>query len=487
MKTKVAKNYIYNVIYQMLTLIIPLITAPYLSRVLGAKGIGIYSYNYSIAYYFGLFIMLGVNNYGNRMIAKCLVDKEKINKTFSEVYFLQFILGIVFLIIYLLYSFFLCQEKIVVLCYIPFVISYALDVNWFYFGQEKFKIILLRNVVVKLLTTIMIFCLVKKTSDVMIYILIMSFGALLSQVLIWVLIFKDFKLKKVNLNNLCFHFKNNVILFIPVIAVSVYRIMDKIMLGSLSNMIQVGYYESAEKIISILLSFITALGTVMLPRMSVLFEKNDKKQINKMINNSFIFISIITSIISFGIASISSDFVYLFYGSNYMPCALVLQLLCITVPFISYANIVRMQILIPQCKDKAYVISCFVGAVTNLIFNLFFIPKFQSVGAAIGTIVSEIVVMVIQTFNARNDIHIKEDIKVIVTIWLSGLTMFGFLNILGQLNDIVFINLLLRIGIGAISYFVVLLFLSRVLNIDYFKNIISNLFNNKLRRREKNG
>ena len=146
-----------------------------------------------------------------------------------------------------------------------------------------------------------------------------------------------------------------------------------------------------------------------------------------------------------------------------------------------------MQILIPQCKDKAYVISCFVGAVTNLIFNLFFIPKFQSVGAAIGTIVSEIVVMVIQTFNARNDIHIKEDIKVIVTIWLSGLTMFGFLNILGQLNDIVFINLLLRIGIGAISYFVVLLFLSRVLNIDYFKNIISNLFNNKLRRREKNG
>ena len=99
MKTKVAKNYIYNVIYQMLTLIIPLITAPYLSRVLGAKGIGIYSYNYSIAYYFGLFIMLGVNNYGNRMIAKCLGDKEKINKTFSEVYFLQFILGIVVLII----------------------------------------------------------------------------------------------------------------------------------------------------------------------------------------------------------------------------------------------------------------------------------------------------------------------------------------------------------------------------------------------------
>ena len=457
MKGKIAKNYLYNLIYQIAILIIPLITAPYLSRILGAEGIGIYSYNYSIAYYFCLFVMLGINNYGNRSIAKCLGNKDKVNKTFCEIYAMQLLTGIFVLFVYLGYCFLVSKEVGISLCYIPFVISYILDINWFFFGQENFKIILVRNIVIKIFTTLAIFIFVKKASDVVLYILIMSIGALISQVVVWIIIRSDIKLVTIKFSDLLSHFKPNLILFVPVIAVSIYRTMDKIMLGSLDTMTEVGYYENAEKIISILLSFITALGTVMLPRMAALFESKDKKQIQLMLSNSFVFISFISSIVAFGIASIANNFVLIYYGDNYAPSGIILQLLCITVPFISYANVVRMQILIPQGKDRAYVISCFSGAIINLLLNGILIPKFHAVGATIGTIVAEFTVMLVQLISVKAELYVKNIIKSIINFWVNGLIMFIIAMSLNNIDCSRFWIMIYQIVFGGLIYSLLIL------------------------------
>lgn len=457
MKNQVTKNYFYNLIYQVIILIIPVITAPYLARILGAQGIGIYSYNYSIAYYFGLFAMLGVNDYGNRSIAKCLEDEYRINKTFCEIFYMQFLMGAIILFVYIGYSLLLSDNILISLCYIPFIISYILDISWFFFGKENFKIILVRNTIIKLLTAISIFTFVKSKNDVCIYILIMSIGNLFSQIIVWVIVLKRYHFLRVEFKDIWKHFKPNLILFIPVIAVSIYRIMDKIMLGIFSSMEQVGYYENAEKIISILLSFITALGTVMLPRMSALFAKNDKKQIKKMISNSMVYVSFVTPIVTFGVAAIANNLVSVYYGNNYLASGKILQLLCITVPFISYANIVRMQILVPQSKDKEYVISCFAGAIINVILNYILIPRLYAVGAAVGTIAAELTVLLVQVLAVKDSLYIKNNIKSIALFWCNGIIMFLGVSVFQRcyINNI--IKLIGSVLLGALIYGIMLM------------------------------
>lgn len=234
------RNFIYNLIYQILILIIPLITAPYLSRVIGAEGVGIYSYTYSIVYYFMLLCLLGVNNYGNRSIAKVRDDKEKLSKTFWSIYFFQLLMGIVMLIMYFVYIFiFENKYKNIAIIQSLFIISAMLDISWFYFGLEEFKMTITRSTLIKIGNIILIFLFVKSSEDLWKYTLIMSGMTVLSQVLLWGFIKKRIHFVKINKEDILKHIKPNLILFIPVLAVSLYKIMDKIMLGKMTNVTEV--------------------------------------------------------------------------------------------------------------------------------------------------------------------------------------------------------------------------------------------------------
>lgn len=387
---------------------------------------------------------------------------------------MQFSIGIFAMVAYVAYSIFFCVNSQIALCYIPFLISYMLDVTWLFFGQEDFKIILARNLIVKVITAVAIFALVRSQEDVVMYILIMSLGALLSQLLIWPKVLKDNRLIKVKTKEIAKHLKPNIILFIPVIAVSIYRTMDKIMLGSMSSMTQVGYYENAEKLISILLSFITALGTVMLPRMAALYESKNQEQIQKMLSNSFVFVSFAASVVACGVAVIADDFVVIYYGTEYLASGMILKLLCITVPCISYANIVRMQILVPQGRDKAYVISCFSGAIVNLIVNAILIPSYQANGAAIGTIAAEITVLVVQVFGAKEKIYIKPVIKSIISFWINGVIMLLVVHYTQYIFDNIITRFIMSVAIGALVYVICCVLLQGVVFKDYFVNSILN-------------
>ena len=313
--SSIKKNFTYNLIYQILTLILPLVTTPYLSRVLGAEKTGIYSYSYSVANYFVLFAMLGLNNYGNREIAKVKDNIEERSIIFWSIYFLQLITGGFSTIIYIIVCL-MCRNSQINWIMSLYVLSGLFDINWFFWGMEEFKITVSRNIIIKLVTVAGILLLVKSPDDLWIYAVLMAGSMLVSPLALWPYLSKRIYWIKPSLRQILLHFKPNLVLFIPVIAVSLYKIMDKIMLGWMTTYIEVGYYEYSERVIAIPNSLVNALGTVMLPRMSNLVAKNDTTQELSIIKNSVILGTGIAAAMSFGLIGIADVFVAFFYGAE---------------------------------------------------------------------------------------------------------------------------------------------------------------------------
>lgn len=454
------RNYIYNLIYQILILIIPLITAPYLSRVVGAEGVGTYSYTYSIVYYFMMLTLLGVNNYGNRTIAKVRDNKEELSKNFWGIYAMQLIMGITMLVLYVGYIFLFENEyKTIAIIQSLFIISSILDINWFFFGLEEFKVTITRNTIVKLGTMVLIFLFVKSTGDVWKYTLIMAGMTVVSQILLWGFLRKKVNFVKVSKKDIVKHIKPNLVLFVPVIAISLYKMMDKVMLGAMSNVTEVGYYENAEKIVNIPMTLISALGTVMLPRMTNILSKGEEKEANEYISKSIEFVMFMSFAICFGLIAIGYDFAPLYFGNEFQKSGILIMMLAITTPFLAFANVVRTQYLIPKEKDKIYIVSVFEGAVLNFIMNWIFIPIFASIGACIGTICAEAIVMLYQTYSVRKELKVKKYFKLIFPYFIKALIMFVCVYLINFLDVSGIWKLILQVLVGVSIY--------SVLNMNY--------------------
>lgn len=473
----VKKNFSYNIMYQILILILPLITAPYISRVIGAEGQGIFSYTYSIAQYFVLFAMLGLNNYGNRTIAKNKKDKEQLSKTFWAIYFMQIITSCIIIIFYIFYIIFFVKEyKIYATIQLLYVISAIFDINWFFFGMEKFKFTVIRNTFIKIASVLCIFAFVKNTQDLIIYTIIMTGSSLISQLLLWPIVKKYTNFIRPTWNDIKKHFKPNIILFIPVIAVSLYKIMDKVMLGSLTNVKEVGYYENAEKIINIPMAFLTALGTVMLPRITTLLANKEEEKINEYINKSMEFMMFLSIPLVFGLIAVGKSFAPLFFGQEFEKTGDIIEILSITIFFISWANVIRTQYLIPKEKDRTYIVSVFLGAIVNLIINFMLIPSYASIGAAIGTVIAEATVMIFQTVTVRKELEVNVYMKYMANFLLKGLFMFIIVKIIDHIVQDSMLVIVLQVLIGVFVY--------GILNYKYiYKYIIS--INIKSKEKEK--
>lgn len=460
------KNFIYNIIYQVLILIIPLITAPYLARVVGAEGVGTYSYTYSIVYYFMLFTLLGVNNYGNRSIAKVRDNKEELSKTFWGIYTLQLFLGIIMLLLYSIYILVFCnQYKNIATIQMLFIISAMIDINWFFFGMEEFKKTITRNTLIKVGNIVLILLLVKSKSDLWKYTLIMSGMTCLGQIVLWSFLRNKIKFVKVSFKDIIKHLKPNLVLFIPVIAVSLYKMMDKVMLGMLTNVSEVGFYENAEKIVNIPMTFITALGTVMLPRISNIIAKGDREQVKKYINKSISFVMFLSFAMCFGLMSIGYNFAPIYFGSEFQKTGILIMMLSTTLPFLSFANVLRTQYLIPNEKDKIYITSVSLGAISNLLMNFIFIPKCYSIGACIGTISAEAIVMIYQTLSVRRELPLGLYFKKVIPYFIKAFIMFIIIYPLNSIEINPMIRLLLQVIIGGIIYF--------FLNFKYILSLIN--------------
>ena len=212
------------------------------------------------------------------------------------------------------------DNRIIFIIQSIYIVSSLLDINWFFFGMEEFKLTVVRNIIIKIASALSIFIFVKKSNDLYLYSLILALGNLISQIVLWVYLKRYVKFVKVTKEEILTQIKPILILFIPVISISIYKIMDKIMLGSMSNMIEVGYFENSEKIMNIPLGFITALGTVMLPKMSNLYANGNESEGKKYIGLSLDFIMFISFGSMFGLIGVSPVLVPIFLGDKFINC-----------------------------------------------------------------------------------------------------------------------------------------------------------------------
>lgn len=470
------KNFIYNIVYQILILILPLITVPYVSRVLGAEGVGIYSYTYSIVYYFMIIAMLGLNNYGNRTIAKVRDDKEQLSNEFWSIYTLQLIVSIFMVTCYFIYvSLFDNEYKIIAFIQIMYVISSVFDINWLFFGIEKFKLTITRNAFIKILSLIFIFIFVKTQDDVWKYTAILAGSTLISNIMLFSFLFKYVKYTKISKNDVLKHLKPSIVLFLPVIAVSIYKIMDKIMLGIISTVTEVGYYENAEKIIQVPLAIITALGTVMLPKVSNMISNNQENKVKELLKKTMPFIMFLVFPMVLGTIAIGRNFSMVFFGNQFEKSGYLMQLLSITIVFLSWGNVIRTQYLIPKEMDREYILSAFLGAIVNFIMNCIFIPRYDSIGACIGTILAEFVVMFYQSYVVRKELELKKYIINSIGFLIKAIIMFIAILIIGKVikdNDL--LRIIVQVISGTIIY--------ALLNIKYiYRELEIKNFLNKMR------
>ena len=449
-KPSIKKNIVYNVVFQILTLIVPFVTAPYISRVLGKEGMGIYAYTYSIAHYFMLFIMLGMMNYGTREIASISGDKKKLSDKFWSIYSVQFIMGILMIACYLLYAIFISPTDIrnISLFWIFYLVSGTLDISWFYFGIENFKLTTSISAINKLITTILILTLVKRNTDVWLYVFIIALGAFLNSIVYWIKLKQYIVPPKLLKIHSIEHLKPLLVLFLPVIAANIYRYMSKLLLGTMCSMEEVGIYEAAEKIVNLPICFIAAVGTVMMPYITRSINSDETSRVHYINHMSLIVVVAVSIAMTFGIIGIADEFIPMFYGSDFDSCITILLILSPTLIIISWANVVRTQILLPRHKDNVLSLSLICGAVINIIANVLFIPSKGAIGAAWACVAAELLVCLIQTIYAKRFLNITKCTIYLVPFILIALLMYYVISNVYFSN--VFLTIIIRVVLGVV-------------------------------------
>lgn len=457
-KSKVSINYLYNVAYQILNFITPIITAPYLARTLGAENLGIYNYTYSIIYWFMLFGTMGISLYGSKEIAKVSDDREKLSKKFSEIFSLQILCMIIAIaVFYIVFSIFNFKYKIVFLLQGALLFPYALEITWLYTGLEDFKKTTIRGFVVKLLLVLGIILLIKSESDLYLYVLFIVAMNMIGSLMIWKGIRKiiDFKIPK--FKDIIPHFKENLILFIPQISSSIYSVFDQTMIGLLySDVSEVGFYSQAHKLVNMFLFVVTTIGTVMLPNVVRRRKENDDEKVKEVTNFTFKIALFLSIPIAIGFSTVAPFFIPWFLPPEFEKVSYIICTLSPLIIFISLSNVLGVQYLIPMEESKKYTISVTSGCFINLLLNVCLIGKFGAYGAAIASCVTELTVLLIQYFFVRKSFNFKGVLpklfKYLGTSFIMGIVVV----LIGIFMGAGIITNIIQVLIGIIIYMVIL-------------------------------
>ena len=469
---KVLKNYAYNLSYQLLVIILPIITTPYVTRVFSSDDLGIYGYFNSIVTYFILLATLGVANYGTKEISG---NRKEIKKNFWGIYTLQFGAALLSILLYIL----LCmgistmQNPVAYILGLSLV-SKGLDISWLFQGLEDFRKITARNITVKLVGVSAIFLFIKSASDLYLYVFLLTAFELLGQLSMWVPAREFIGKPHFDLGYAKHHLKPIILLFLPQIAISLYVTLDRTMLGALASTRDVGIYDQALKLVNILLTLVTSLGSVMLPRVSSLLSKGDHKAVNKMHELAFLIYNLVIFPIIAGILIVNDDFVQFFLGKDFQDARYAISIMIFRMFFIGWTNIMGIQILIPHNKNKEFMASTTVPAILSVALNLLFLPKLGYIGAAIVSVLTEALVWGIQLFFTR--VYLKEVpiIGSMTKIVLASAIMYGIL--LGSKTFIHFsptINVLAFAVLGGIIYLFEILSM-KVIDVKELKQIIKS-------------
>lgn len=472
MDKKAIKNYLYNTSYQLLIIILPLITTPYVSRVLGATGIGTYNYTNSITQYFILFGCIGLNLYGSREIAYYQNDNIKRDRVFFELLLLRFITVSISIIVYYFTLIKFSKYSTIFLIQTIDIIASIVDISWFFQGIEDFKKTVIRNFLIRIICVVLIFSFVKSPKDIYIYVLCYSSTLLIGNISLWLYLPKYVKKSNMKNINLKRHIKPALILFFPQIATSLYTLLDKTMIGYISNNTsEVAYYTQSQIIVKTILALLTSLGTVMMPRIANLFHLNEIEKIKEQLNVSFKFVSFLSFPMMFGLMAISSNLVPWFFGSGYDKVIINMIVISPIVVFIGFSNIIGVQYLLPLGKQFEYTVSVVTGMLVNCILNFLLISHLLSIGAGLATVVAEFSVTTVQFFCIRDSFSIRNMLKLNYKYILFSLIMFLPVYLLSIKLTSSFVHTMICVVLGIAIYTGLLLSCKDSVVIDFIKKI----------------
>lgn len=392
----IKRNFIYNALLNLSRVIFPLVTAPYISRVLEPDGIGLFNFANTYAEYFALFALLGIPTYGIREVAKIHEDKNRLSRLVSELISVSFIATFIVTLIYVASIFLIGQldENRMLFLVTGFLLYLApLRIDWFYSGLEQFKYIMLRTVTIRTISIVCMFVFVRTKSDLLIYVILNVGGTICGDVWNYVKLLQSGIKPHLTFVGLKKHLSPLFILFASSVAVSIYTVLDTLMLGFMTDYREVGFYNNAIHLSKAVLSIVTSLSAVAIPRMSQYYKAKEIGRINDLANKSSLLVSYFAFPAAIGLACLAPTFVPLFFGSKFCGTVIPLMILSLLIIVIGLNNISCIQILVGLGYDRLFCYSVLIGTISNFLLNLILIPTWGANGASVASVCAEILVL----------------------------------------------------------------------------------------------
>ena len=458
-QSSIIKNFIMNALLTMSSFIFPLITFPYVSRVLLPVGTGKVSFVTSCIAYFNMFAQLGIPTYGVRACARVRDDRKKLTRVAHELLTINIIMS---LFAYIALAICIAvipkfrEEKTLYIVISCTIFLTAVGMEWLYKALEQYSYITIRSIVFKFVALLAMFALVHSKEDYVIYGGITIFAASASNVLNFINVHKYIDLKPVGEYNLKQHLKPICVFFSMACATTIYTNLDSVMLGFMKTDEDVGYYNAAVRIKAILVSIVTSLGTVLLPRASYYIEHGLNDEFRKISKKAMNFVMIIALPMLIYFTVYAREGIYLLSGTAYEGSIIPMQIIMPTLLFIGMTNLLGLQMLVPMGKEKYVLYSEIVGALVDLFLNWLLIPKWGAAGAAVGTLVAEIAVWIVQVYSLKE--LVKElYINIRYLLILVALIVSTGLSALIKLIDVpIIFTLALSCAIYGVVYLIIL-------------------------------
>lgn len=458
-KKKLAVNILYNMLNQLVALVVPIILSPYVARVLSPELIGEYSYSLANSSYFVLIECLGLSLYGMLEVSAHREDIEYISKVFLGIMFIKIALMLGCIIAYGVPFILLAKnDRWLNTVMILNIASSGIDTTWFLTGLEEYKITVMRNVLVRAANVLLVCILVKSERDFAIYAIIMQLSSFISYAIIIPTVISKIEIVKVSRRDIDRYLKTSMAYFVPGLINTIFTSADKTVLGAFANKYEVGVYEQASKISTLCGSLINSISNVILPRVTYLNHGKNKEEAKKLLYKTIRYAAIMAIAVTFGIFCIAEEFIPIFFGAGYEKSAILLKILAVNVLMSVLANYLGQQCLISNRKQKEYNIAITVGAVLNVIMNLLTVGRLQSVGISISSAISGMVVFGIVLLYSKNLIRLRDILKMSWKAIVSGgiMTMIVYPIHYGNMP---MLELLIKITVGAFAYVIMLIIL----------------------------
>lgn len=456
---KIVKNYFYNMSYQIFLILVPIITIPYVSRAIGVNGVGINAYTNSIMSYFVLIANYGLSLYGNRTIAYYREDKYQVSKKFWEIFIAKIIMMTISILFFMVYISIFHKYRYFLLLQGVQIIAVGFDISWFFVGIEDFKRTVTRNFLIKITSIVFIFTFVHTKSDLGLYILILVGSTFLGNLTLWTYLQRY--LIRVDFNQLKVLpiLMSSSSLFFPAITATLFISFNRILLGKLSTFTQAGFFDNSDKIVRVFLALLTALGTVVFPRIANHFKKGEIEKANEYVKVAFSLVSCISLPLVGGIILVADPFSSLFYGHSFDGINKVLTVLSVELIFMGWSSIIGQQYMVAIGKTMELTFSMLISFVICIGISYMLIPEYGAIGAAIVSVFGEAIMLIIQIYVVRNIISVTSLFEEVWKYLLSTVVMVVICLILNRflLEQSDILKLLITSSVGVLIYTLVLM------------------------------